>query len=124
MFRQLIAWFLSLFTKKEPKPCEALFQKLSDENPLKLESYIRSHYLKPTDLTFAIEILGDTCSYQVASRTIVPMLWHESVLVREGAIYGLRRFTKDSTIYECLNSISKADPSFVIRELAREAMED
>ena len=124
MFKRFFAWLLSLFVKKEPKPCEALFQKLADENPEKLELYIRRNYLSPPQLTFAIEILGDSCDYKIADRTIIPMLWHESPVVREGAALGLRRFATNSTVSECLNSVMKADPSPGVRMVIKDILAD
>jgi len=124
MFKKFFSWFFSLFVKSEPKPCESYFQKLADESPEKLELYIRKTYLNPSQLTFAIEILGDTCSYQIADRTIIPMLWHESPIVREGAVYGLRRFITNPTVSECLNSILKADPSPGVRQVIKDMLSD
>lgn len=124
MIKRFFSWLLSLFIKSEPKPSESYFQKLADESPEKLELYIRRNYLEPSMLTFAIEILGDSCDYKIADRTIIPMLWHENPLVREGAVLGLRRFTWNPTVSECLNSIMKADPSPGVRQVIKDMLSD
>ena len=124
MFKTIVSWFLSIFVKIEAKPSESYFYKLADEDPEKLELYIRKNYLEPSLLTYALEILGEKCNYKIADRTILPMLWHESPIVREGAIYGLKNFRKEKTVVECLESIAKADPNLCVRQIARDLLEE
>jgi len=77
--------------------------------------------LEPWDLTFIAEMLGH--------RATPPLHWlklltrHPSVLVREGAVYGLAPHVEVPWVQALLQSIASTDASKGVRDAAREALE-
>ncbi len=84
------------------------------QNPQKLLQWCQSGQLEPSDLTFAIEQLG---YYPEALPYLLETLaFHESSLVREGALNGLINIKCE--IWTEIESAAQNDPSEGVREVA------
>ena len=75
--------------------CEEMFEFLAQQFPDDFASLVCSDALTPPALTFAAEILGQSCCGSAPGRkakavdVLRGLLRHQNSLVREGAIYGL-----------------------------------
>ncbi len=86
-----------------------------------LIAHVESGLMRPAQLAFAAELLGDLPSRAHAERSLLEVLRHESSLVRERAVYGLAKLNT-STARETLRRLSALDPSPGVREAATEAL--
>jgi hypothetical protein len=102
---------------KWSKPCEAVFEFLSLEDPKSLAKIIQEEPLEASDLTFAAEHMGNCEDTALVKKTLIPLLNHNEAVVREGAIYGLANHL-DSVVKYKLFKISKIDKSTAVREAA------
>jgi len=117
-----ISHFLSPSLFKWGGYCEGLFEDLAKLAPRELADLVSGDVLKPTDLTFAAEILGSVNDRALVVRTLLPLLDHASALVREGAVYGLSgHMTPEVTTR--LRQVVALDPSHGVSTAAREALE-
>lgn len=105
------------------RPCEGAFDLLSERFPYDLAKLIENDRLEPSDLTFAAEALGRSSISDLVRRTLVPLLGHDSAVVREGAIYGLQRHI-NSEIRSTLEEISHIDDSPAVRTAAENTLSD
>jgi HEAT repeats len=102
------------------RPCREMFERLVNEDPDVLLLVIRSGALKPALLTFAAETAGSSDSNRVAP-LLLELLHHDSPLVREGAIYGLRAHSKDAGVRGQFQRLLESDPVEGVRDAALEA---
>ncbi len=102
---------------KWSKPCEEVFEFLSQENPESLAKVIQEESLDASDLTFAAEHMGNCEDTALVKKILFPLLDHNDALVREGAVYGLANHL-DSVVKYKLFNISKVDKSTTVREAA------
>jgi hypothetical protein len=77
--------------------------------------------LKPSQLTFAVELFGNIEDSKIAIKVLLPMLDHSLALVREGVIYGLSAHLNDKVRAKLLD-ISKNDKSSGVKEAARDVL--
>jgi HEAT repeat protein len=103
--------------------CESMFEFLAEHYPGEILKLVSSTVLSPATLTFAAEVAGRTSNSQALRATLMPLLDHESPLVREGAIYGLRDHADDIVVKK-LKVLAQSDPSAAIRQAASEALVD
>lgn len=103
--------------------CEAMFEFLVEHYPCEILKLVSSTVLSPAALTFAAEAAGRTSNSQAVRTTLMPLLDHESPLVREGAIYGLRDHADDIVVKK-LNGLAQSDPSAAIRQAASDTLAD
>jgi hypothetical protein len=106
------------------KPCDNMFSFLLKEKPEDLLNLVKSKILNSADLTFAAEMLGNS-NIPGVEEALVELLDHASVVVREGAIYGLTACKELSR--EALNRLSKVkewDSNATIRSVAGTALEE
>jgi HEAT repeat protein len=106
-----------------PDVCEAMFEFLAEHYPAEMLRLVSSTALTPPALTFAAELAGRIDDSQAVRTTLTPLLEHESPLVREGAIYGLRDHV-DDIIVKRLTNLATTDPSPAIRQAARDTLDD
>ncbi len=106
-----------------PDVSEAMFDYLALHFPMELLSLVSSEVLAPPTLTFAAEIAGKVSDSQAVRAALVPLLDHESALVREGAIYGLRDHI-DATVAKKVRALAKHDPSPGVRQAASDTLDD
>lgn len=117
-----------------PEPSrKAFFTYMSREKPYDLIKWIESGTLKPYDLTYAAETLGDI---EGCEALLVPVLRnlldHEDAMVREGAIYGIykqrlydiRSGWQDVDTLRKLRRMAVNDPSPGVRNAAADVIED
>lgn len=102
---------------------DTYFEELASTNPNQLISLIRSGHLRPSDLTFAAEILGRDVRSATAQRTLLSLLEHPAPLVREGAIYGIFHYLDSSEIRRSLEALSLSDPSPGVRAAAQDMLD-
>ncbi len=103
--------------------CEAMFEFLATNYPNDLLKLVAADVLAPPALTFAAEIAGRTSMAAAVRSALLALLDHESPLVREGAIYGLRE-NADASVRNKLAALAKGDPSPAIRQVASDTLND
>lgn len=103
--------------------CEALFEFLARRFPADLLQLVRGNVLTPPALTFAAEIAGGTSNDAAVRDALIPLLRHESALVREGAIYGLRNDVH-LTVKDTLKDLAERDPSLGVRQAASDVLDE
>jgi hypothetical protein len=103
--------------------CEEMFEFLADHFLTDLFNLVSAGTLSPPALTFAAEIVGRTSDGQAVRAILLPLLEHESALVREGAIYGLRDHADDAVVRR-IELLASSDPSPAIRQAARDTLEE
>lgn len=106
-----------------PRPCEALFEYLATNHPRDLVSLVQCKNIEPTDLTFALEWVGEIEDSSLVRSTLISYLEDESAIVREGAIYGLQKHLDDS-VEAFLQAIAQNDPSEGVRLAAQDALDE
>lgn len=94
-------------------PCREQFDRLEKEYPELLLDWVNSGELRPSQLTFAAENLGQIPE---ALPILLDLLNHESPLVREGAVIGLARL-KD-LIDDKVEVLANSDISPGVRHVA------
>jgi HEAT repeat protein len=102
--------------------CEAMFEFLAVHYPGELIKLVSGNVLSPPAMTFAAEIVGRTPSSPAVRAALLPLLDHESPLVREGAIYGLREHA-DAAVTRKLMALAGSDPSPAIRHAASDTLD-
>jgi HEAT repeat protein len=102
--------------------CEAMFEFLASHYPADLLKLVSANVLSPPALTFAAEIAGRTTVGQTVRAALLPLLDHESPLVREGAIYGLREHA-DTGVIMRLRTLAESDSSPAIRQAASDTLD-
>lgn len=105
------------------EPCEGVFEYLADKYPGALATLIKDGSLSPADLTYAAEYMGHSPNSAEVRKILLPLLEHPSAVVREGAIYGIRRHL-DAGARERLSAMADHDPNSAVMEAATEALED
>lgn len=101
---------------------EDFFRQLVSSDPGRLAKIIREENLKPSQLTFAVEIFGEIEDSPLVIDVLLPMLDHDSALVREGVIYGLsEHLTKE--VKARLKDIAYNDSSMEIRNIALQLLD-
>ncbi len=101
---------------------EAMFEFLAANYPSELLKLVSSNLLSPPAMTFAAEIAGRTSLGPAVRAALLPLLDHASPLVREGAIYGLRRHA-DAVVIRKLKAIAESDQSPAIRQAANDTLD-
>lgn len=116
---------MKMSTQEENVFSNAFFEDLFEVSPAKLLFLIRSGALTNAELTFAVEIVGRAGSdfSDEIRAVLVPLLDHESPVVREGAIYGVTRHKNDS-VTAVLQRIAETDSYECLRKAAIEAIEE
>ncbi len=102
---------------------EAMFEFLAANYPSELLKLVSSDLLSPPARTFAAEIAGSTSLGPAVRTALLPLLDHASPLVREGAIYGLRKHA-DEAVIKKLKGLAASDPSPAIRQAAHDTLDD
>lgn len=105
------------------KPSVALFERLAAREPAKLVALIEAGTLRPSDLTFAAEIVGRIPQPELIVPVLTRLLDHSSPLIREGAVYGLSNHMSD-TVRATLRRVVEGDASPGVREAAQSVLED
>jgi hypothetical protein len=104
--------------------CECLFERLATEDPDRLLRMVTSGELRPGFMTYAAEQLGKCALVaETIIQALLPLLAHESPLVREGAVLGLAHRWTDA-VYEAVNRVSYQDQSPGMRELAQSVLDE
>jgi len=103
--------------------CQALFRELLEESPRDLARLVANRGLRVSRLTYAAEILGDAKDSRLVKKALLPLLKHESPIVREGAILGLARHL-DEEVRGALEDVAANDQSETIRRSASETLTD
>ncbi len=102
--------------------CEGFFQDLGRISPKELATMIAKGSLSTANLSFAAESMGLATDHGFVIGTLVPLLVHDSAVVREGAIYGLaKHLTGD--LEQRLRNMAQADASWGVRQAAQEALQ-
>lgn len=98
-------------------------QKFSGVTTRDLMAKIRSGEMRPAELTFAAEELGNRGDCQDdAIKILVGLLAHKSSVVREGAVYGLADHQDRDEVAEALGKLSSNDPSAGVRQAAADVL--
>lgn len=111
------------------QPCENRFAALAQENPGLLMGWISIGSLTNAQVSFALEYLGNRADVdkKSISEFISGYLSHSSVLIREGAIYGISssniidHMSKEAK--QRIREIAAHDPSQGVRTAANDALE-
>lgn len=103
--------------------CEDNYNKLCQEDPKLLADLMQDPNIKPEDLTFAAEILGQCGNIKLIRETILPLLDHKESVVREGALYGIY-YAIDDQIAEKIKEMSLTDKSEAIRTISKETLDE
>lgn len=106
-----------------------ILKQLAITNPKELARILTNPNIDNASLTFGVEILGEEVSdKEIVIPVLKKLLKHVNALVREGAIIGVTAFFNGQTIdYDILNIIKHIklnDPSPIIRNCAKELLED
>lgn len=101
---------------------EALFERLAVEDPGLLLTYLESGDIPPHSLTYAAEIAGNKLPTDVVVGPLLRLLKHESAVVREGALRGLRLHY--DPFLAVFRDIAATDESPMVRQVATEVLED
>jgi hypothetical protein len=78
--------------------------------------------LRPSQLTFVVELIGGSSDSDWVRKTLRPLLNHKSRIVREGVIYGLEGHVSDE-LRNVLLAMAASDPSQGVRQAAADAAE-
>lgn len=108
------------------KPCRAMFNHLSMNNPTMLLAIVKASILSPALLTYAVEALGqvhDSNTRREALQTIIDLLSHESPLVREGAVYALESYLPDEQALQALVNRQNIETSPGVKQAIGEIIE-
>ena len=108
-------------TERWREPCENAFEFILQVDPEQLANLINSKVLRPGDLSFAAEILGQAQSSRLVRSTLLPLLEHPESVVREGAIYGLIPHLDSETVLR-LSHVGRSDVSAGVRAAAKDAI--
>jgi len=120
-FDQLSPMAASAVTSRWQVPCEAAFDFLAESFPSELMRLVSMGKLESVDLTLAAESLGHISIGDVARRALIPLLDHSDAMVREGAIYGLRKHANAETRARLARMVT-SDPSCEVRQVASDAL--
>lgn len=103
--------------------CEETFEELAKNNPNILVKLIIQKKISSEDLTFAAEALGQIQDSNKVRATLLPLLNHNSPIVREGAIYGLANHINNDVKLK-LEYIIKNDNSKGVKQTAIDILEN
>ncbi len=112
-----------LLESKWGGPCDAMFEYLTDKEPMVLLNLIRSGSLEPGFLSTAAEFAGQIDDPEQVIPLLLKLTLHDYPMVREGAVYGLASFISVEDIRQYLQKMSKTDPSPGVRSAAQEMLE-
>jgi hypothetical protein len=101
------------------EPCEAMFRYLVEQHPWCLYCLVRSRCLKPSDQTFAAEVLGQFVSPEVT--VLLKQLALDengSPVVREGALYGLYAQGQENLVDVAESFVNSSSPG--LRSIGKE----
>ena len=114
---------LELFNKWNQKICRGFAKDLAEQCPDILVAWIDMGFIPDSTMTFAAEYLGTDVDSETIRHTLIPLLDHQSAVVREGAILGLSRHRNDE-VNALLQQIAKTDASPAVREVAEDFLSD
>ncbi len=110
----------SEWAPRPPQLSEEDFYRLAEEAPDQLIALVNANTLRPSDLTFAAEALGEVHS-SPAKEALLRLLQNDAALVREGAVYGLADHL-DEDARAALRRVGESDSSPGVRESALEVL--
>jgi hypothetical protein len=113
-----------LLESKWGRPCDAMFEYLTDHEPVVLLNLIRSGSLEPGFLSTAAEFAGQIDDPEQVIPLLRKLTLHDYPMVREGAVYGLASFISVEDVRQYLQKMSEKDSSPGVRSAAREMLED
>ncbi|MFO0839534.1 MAG: HEAT repeat domain-containing protein [Phycisphaerae bacterium] len=99
------------------------FHRLVQADPRWLIDLVESGTLRPSNLTFAAEILGSVDDRALVDPVLLVLLGHDSPLVREGAVYGLA-CSGSAKVRAQLQFVADNDPSPGVRRAAQEVLDN
>jgi hypothetical protein len=99
------------------------FNWMASNDPDKLLAMIKEGQLRPSKLTFAAEAAGLIENSGPVREALVPLLQHESPVVREGAIYGLSNHLNNNVL-TILMFIAQEDSSPAVRQAAADLLDE
>jgi hypothetical protein len=106
------------------RPCDAMFEYLTDKEPMVLLNLIRSGSLEPGFLSTAAEFAGQIDDPAQVIPLLQNLTLHAYPMVREGAVYGLASFIFVKEVRQHLKTMSETDSSPGVRSAAQEMLED
>jgi HEAT repeat protein len=106
-----------------PNVSEEMFEALAERFPKDLLNLLSSDTLAPSALTFAAEIAGRIPDGAAVRLALTPLLEHESAIVREGAIYGLRGHLDEESATK-LKALADTDTSPAVRQVAADTLDE
>jgi hypothetical protein len=98
-------------------------KRLARDDAKLLIAFASSGQMRPAQLAFAAELLGEVTEQKRAERALLSLASHDSSIVREGAINGLSKIGS-AAAWDQIRLIAKEDRSPGVREAASEAMEE
>lgn len=104
-------------------------KQLLISNPKELAKILTNSNINNSLLSFGVEILGEEIyDKEITLPVFKKLLKHPNALVRESAVIGTFAFfnskTIDADILELLNIIKLNDPSFTIKVLVKDLLEN
>jgi len=91
-WRKTLSMYGRTLTNDFKEPCEKMFEILEKNSQQDLLALVREGSLKNSELTFAVECLGKAKLDAGLPVLGFMVLNHESIIVREGALYGLKHY--------------------------------
>lgn len=104
------------------KPCQRMFTELAASDPQMLASIIMYGDLRATLLTYAAESLGSSENTNLVLSTLIPLLYNEDSLIREGAVYGLSSHISDDIVKKLLSLRLRIETSPGVRTAIEEVL--
>lgn len=120
--REIIDEYLD--RNSEPVLDDAELKIICEKFPGKVAKWLENNRIDPAVLTFLAEKVGQMSNHRKIIQGLMSASHHESVLVREGAIYGLSHHVNKPTVMNRISAMASNDPSPTIRECADEAIKD
>jgi hypothetical protein len=102
---------------------------MAKTNPKMLVNVLKDTATDNITLTYGVEILGNEIKDEdLVLPVLKKLLNHQNVVVREGACIGISAFYVDKVppddILNKLKTMSKSDPSPIIKEIAEYTLQD
>jgi hypothetical protein len=111
-----------------PTPCLNVFEEMVMEDTDRFIRWIESGVLEPTQLTFAVELLGKYSNpmshYARVIQVLVGLSTHPDAIVREGVVYGFTYYNYSLSAIVRLTTMLKEDNSENVRFAVKGALED
>lgn len=106
-----------------------IIKQLVISNPKELAKILTNSNVNNSLLSFGVEMLGEEISdKEITLPVFKKLLKHANALVRESAVIGTFAFFNnqpiDTDILELLNIIKLNDPSFTIKNLVKDLLEN